>query len=37
VGGRGVGRASEATLLADPQYRRIGPDVRVSGLVVRGR
>jgi diaminohydroxyphosphoribosylaminopyrimidine deaminase/5-amino-6-(5-phosphoribosylamino)uracil reductase len=37
VGGRGVGRASEATLLANPQYRRIGPDVRVSGLVVRGR
>ena len=37
VGGRGVRRASEAALLADPQYRRIGQDVRISGLIARRR
>ena len=37
VGGRGVGRASEAAFLKDPQYRRVGPDVRISGLIARGR
>ncbi len=37
VGGRGVGRASEAALLRDPQYRRLGPDVRISGLIARKR
>ena len=37
VDGRGVRRASEAALLADPQYRRIGQDVRISGLIASRR
>lgn len=34
VAGQGVGATAEAIRLKDPVYRRIGPDIRVSGRLV---
>lgn len=34
VAGQGAGATAEAIRLKDPVYRRIGPDIRVSGRVV---